>query len=105
MKNPLIDHWWTKISERSDLGLAAAEDKLRQLAEIEAAIASSDGADAVQNVLAAGLIRRAIERCVQIHKGEIDLDRDDLSIFYNYATMAARNSEEIIDSELDYLDL
>lgn len=105
MKTPLVDHWWTKISESADFGLPAAQDKLRQLAEIERAIAATDGVDAASNVLANGLIRRALERCVEIHQGRPDLDRNDLSIYYNYATIAAKEAERIIDSELDYLDL
>lgn len=105
MKKPLVDHWWSKISERADVGLPAAQDKLRQLGEVEKAIASRDGQAAAANVLASGLIRRALERCVEIHQGRPDLDADDLSIYYNYATEAAKEAERIIDKELDYLDL
>ena len=105
MKSPLVDHWWSKIAERSDVGLPAAKDKLAQLAGIEAAINNTDGAEAVRNVLADGAIRRALERCIEIHEGNSNLDATDLSIYFNYATVEALKSQKVIDDELDYLGL
>lgn len=105
MKKPLVDHWWSKISERESVGLAAAKDKLQALSELEEAIRSSEGSDAVRNVLADGLIRRALERCIEIHEGGSELDHSDLSIYYNYASAAAAQSEKIIDEELPHLGL
>lgn len=105
MQKPLVDHWWTKIAEREEVGLTAAKDKLRELAEIERAISDAEGTDVMRNVLADGQIRRALERCIQIHEGDTLLDESDRSIYYNYATTAAKDSERIIDEELAYLEL
>lgn len=105
MKNPLVDHWWSKISEREAVGLAAAKDKLQALGELEEAISASEGSEVVRSVLADGLIRRALERCIEIHQGDSPLDRSDLSIYFNYATVEALKSQKVIDDELDYLGL
>lgn len=105
MKKPLVDNWWSKISEREAVGLAAANDKLQALGEVEEAIRASEGSDAVRNVLADGLIRRALERCIEIHEGDSALDCSDLSIYYNYASVEAKKSEQIIDDELAHLGL
>ncbi len=105
MKTPLVDHLWTKIAERDGIARAVTEQKLQELKSIETAIALHDGAEAVHNVLAYGSIRRALERCLQYHQGSDDMDDVDMLIFYNYATHAAKEAEDVIDRELPYLGL
>ncbi|KQQ62930.1 hypothetical protein ASF66_00830 [Pseudomonas sp. Leaf129] len=105
MKTPLVDHLWTKIAERDGVARAVTEQKLQELKSIETAIALHDGAEAVHNVLAYGSIRRALERCLQYHQGAEDMDDVDMLIFYNYATRAAKEAEDVIDRELPYLGL
>ncbi|RMQ98410.1 hypothetical protein ALP94_04651 [Pseudomonas savastanoi pv. glycinea] len=105
MKKPMVDHWWEKITERSSMGLAATKDKLEQVEYISAKIQASDGSDAVRNVMDNGMIKLALQRCLQFHKGDDSITDLDLHIYYRYATMAAKQSEAIIDDELDYLEL
>jgi hypothetical protein len=105
VKTPLFDHLWTKIAERDGLARAVTEQKLQELKTIETAIALHDGAEAVDNVLAHGTLRRALERCLQYHQGSESMDETDMFIHYNYASSAAKEAESIIDSELPYLGL
>lgn len=105
MKKPLVDHLWTKIAERGSLAESAIQQKLDELTDIETAIRTQDGAEAVRNVLGNGTIRRALERCRDYHNGSSDVSELDLSIFFNYATATAKDSERIIDAELSYLNL
>ncbi|MBT2295719.1 hypothetical protein [Pseudomonas fluorescens] len=105
MKKPLVDHWWTNITEQDGRGLAAAKDKLAELESISSQIEASDGSDGVRNVLDDGMIMRALQRCIEFHEGIGTMDIKDLHIYYRYATDAAKRSEAIIDKELDYLDL
>jgi len=105
LKNPLVDHLWSKITERSELGLGAAKVKLEEVEHISQKIAQTDGADVVRNVMDDGMIKQALERCIEFHQGADHLNHLDLHIYYRYATEAAKKSESIIDEELDYLGL
>jgi len=105
MKKPLVDHWWGKITEQDHRGLAAAKDKLAELESISTKIEASDGSEAVRNVLDDGMIKRALQRCIEFHEGVGSMDIKDLHIYHRYATDAAKRSEAIIDEELDYLEL
>jgi hypothetical protein len=105
LKTPMVDHMWTNITERGHLGLTATQDKLEQIEYISAKIESSDGADVVRNVMHDGMLKLALQRCLQFHNGDSSITDRDLHIYYRYATTAARESEAIIDAELDYLEL
>lgn len=105
MKRPLIDHLWSKMPEGHSFGREAVKDKLTQLGEIEEAIRSAHGQDAVENVLGAGGLRRALERMDQIYGGDSMFDDIDLHVFYEYATWQAKESQMIIDDELADLGL
>ncbi|MEI0777118.1 hypothetical protein VUT01_09515 [Pseudomonas aeruginosa] len=105
MKKPIVDHSWTKIVETDSRGLAFAEQKLREVTELARAIRATEGQDVANNVLHGGLIETALLRCKEFHEGRAGLTIDDLHINYRYATHAMRESEQIIDAELDYLDL
>lgn len=105
MKHPLVDHLWSKITERSPLGLGAAKAKLEEVEHISKKIADSEGTDVLRNVMDDGMIKLALERCIEFHEGAEHLNHLDLHIYYRYATEAAKKSESIIDDELDYLEL
>lgn len=105
MKSPIVDHWWTKITERGHLGISATQDKLEQLEYISAKILASEGADVVRTVLDNGMIELALRRCLQFHNGDTLITELDLHIYYRYATSAAERSQAIIDKELEYLKL
>lgn len=105
MKKPLIDHWWNKIIEHGELGKAAARDKFRDFEIIESTISASEGTEVAQNVLGNGLIKQALQRCVEIHEGASFLNRIDLHIYWRYATHAMEQSQQTIDKELSYLGL
>jgi DNA polymerase II large subunit len=105
MKTPIVDHSWTKIVETDARGLAFAEQKLREVGELARKIRASEGQDVANNVLHSGLIETALLRCKQFHEGHAGLTVDDLHINYRYATQAMKESEQIIDAELDYLGL
>lgn len=105
MKKPLIDHWWSKIIETGELGKAATKDKLRDFEIIESIISAAEGADVARNVLGDGMIKQALQRCLEIHEGSSFLNRTDLHIYWRYATHAMKEAEIIIDKELSYLDL
>ncbi|KAB0776206.1 hypothetical protein ACV4WP_21230 [Pseudomonas aeruginosa] len=105
MKRPIVDHSWTNIPEAGGIGLAFAEQKLQEVIELARTIRAAEGKDVADNVLHNGLIETALLRCKQFHEGQSGLIIDDLHINYRYATQAMKESEEIIDRELRYLEL
>lgn len=105
MKQPIVDHSWTKIVETDGRGLAFSEQKLREVAELGRTISASEGSDVANNVLHSGLIETALLRCKEFHEGRPGLALDDLFINYGYATQAMKESERIIDAELGHLGL
>ena len=105
MKNPIVDHLWSKIAERGSLARAAAKDKLEQVQSLTTKITNKEGSEVARNVLADGKLEFAIKRCIEFHDGGSRLTDADLHIYYEYATQAAKHSQQIIDKELDYMEL
>lgn len=105
MKNPIVDHLWSKIPERGSLAIGAAKDKLEQVQSLTAKIRNQEGSDVARNVLGDGNLELALKRCIEFHEGGSFLTEGDLHIYYEYATHAAKKSQNIIDDELDYMDL
>lgn len=105
MKNPIVDHFFTKISERGSLALGAAQSKLQEVNELTHIIQQSEGSDAARNILADGMIALALQRCVEFHEGDSRITEKDMHIYYSYAYREAKRSEETIDLELSSLGL
>ncbi len=100
MKNPIVDHGWTKISETDSSGLEAAREKLSIVEAIEQKISQTDGLEAADNILAHGAIKHALRRCIEFHEGAPGLTILDLYINYGFATQKALAAERTIDLEL-----
>jgi hypothetical protein len=105
LKKPVVDHLWSKIGETDSIGLSAVVTKLAEVAELSGVIAGKEGTEVLNNVMDNGLIAIALARCKKFHEGGSSLTRDDFYINYNYATISMRKSEQIIDTELEYLGL
>lgn len=103
MNMRLIDSSWSALGHTNGQGLATAKAKLEQVRQMHSVIAADQDRDVANGVLADGLLERALERCVQIHKGEGELDNTDLEIFFRYADKAAKEAEAMLEKELPHL--
>lgn len=105
MKQPVVDHIWSKIFDMEPQGRAAAQHKLDEVVALARLISNAEGSETASNVLEHGLIEIALMRCVQIQDRAIGLDYDDLQIYARYATTAMRHAQVTIDKELPHLGL
>lgn len=106
MKKSIRDHLWNKIQDLDTQGRNAAEHKLKEVVELGRKISHAEGGDVANNVMDHGLIEVALLRCLEIQDKKHDgLCYDDLQINFRYADMALKRAEQIIDTELAYLDL
>ena len=109
MKKPFVDHLFSKIVEgryEKALSSAAVKAKLTQLEEVAEKIRSSNGSDAVQNVLGYREVKRALEQCLDFITNPSSMVGDaDFSICNEYVAVRLKEAEVIIDSELDELML
>ena len=101
MSVKLVDHSWTKIMERDAFAKTALRGKIEEVEKLEEAIRSKDGADAARNILDDGLIVHALKRCQENLNGSNTVTEQDFWVFYEFATIAARKAERILNEEGD----
>lgn len=105
MKRPLYDHIWTKIVERNSLAEGVLQQKIKEHEDVFSAIANAEGNDVARNVMDDGLIGHCLARCLEHLNGSSSVTEKDYYVFYSYASKAAKESEQIIDKELQHLGL
>lgn len=106
VKNPFIDHSWSKIVERDAVAKVVIDAKIKQLDAVAEAIRKNSGSDAVENVLSYKLVKRALEQCLTHLSGATStVTADDYYIYTDYAEYRIIEAQRIIDSELGHLGL
>lgn len=106
MKNPFIDHSWSKIVERDAVAKVMIDAKIKQLDAVAEKIRISAGSDVVENVLDYTLVKRALEQCLVHLSGATEaVTADDYYIYSGYADYQIADAQRIIDSELSHLGL
>lgn len=109
MQYPFIDHSFSKIFEVShdpQFAKVFVESKLKQLDEVSEVIRSSQGSDAVENILNYRLTHRALSQCLEyINNSNSSINESDYYIYCSFLAIALKEAEQIIDKELSHLRL
>ena len=101
MSVKLVDHSWKKIIERDAFSKVAVRGKIQEVEQLQESIRSKDGEDAVRNVFSDGLIVHALKRCQENLEGSTTVTEQDFWVFYEFATTAAKEAENILNEEDD----
>jgi len=104
MNNTFINHSFKKIIEgrhSSALSASGAKSVLEHVESVANELRSSQGDEAVQNILGYKEVKRALEQCIDFIENPNSLITDtDHTIYYDFLSDRLEKAEKIIDSEL-----
>jgi phosphate uptake regulator len=109
MRNPVVDHIFSKMIEgRHERALAAesAQNVLGRIEEIAETIRKDSGEEATQSILSYREVKHALERiadyCTDL---DSSVTNEDHTIYYSFASDRLKEAQKFIDKELGHLDL
>ncbi|WP_249584369.1 hypothetical protein [Pseudomonas viridiflava] len=95
----LVDRLWSKILDRDAFAKQALKEKIIEVQQLEETIKLNEGPEVAKVALKDGLIVHALQRCLENLQGSRTVTEQDYWVNYEFATAAAKKTEEILNEE------